>query len=469
MTTPPGTPPHEAGLFSAIRGWGITRGERGVFGGVVDGVAHRVGLATAAARVIVVIAAIFLNGVVLLAYAAAWAFLPDKRGAIIIQNFGRGMPNVGALIGIGLLTLMGFGGLDNGLTYHVGDFPLSHAGPWRILIILFAVSVPVVIVGGVIWLIVALSRRGRPGHDDTHAVWAAMPGQTTTTPVSPAADANAADAGVADTNAADAGVADAATDTSSATTSASPTTAPAHPSPWPRIPGPGGGFYLATFAWGLLAAAAVVMARRNGELAVYPGIAWFATFATGLGVLLIFVSLSGRKLGFLGFVGIMALIPLTGIIANADDLRDSYARHEPLSAVDLRPERPHRPHDVVEPARQFTGDYSRVVFNGSCSPGAQVHGESTSSAYISGQGLSQDELIELTSKTTYVTVTTGTSITVDTPGGTPAHVVWPDRNLSCDFPADGTTNLILSNGGPRMILVVDRDEANVIVVTEVAP
>ena len=49
----------------------------------------------------------------LLAYAAAWALLPDRRGNIIVQNFGRGIPNVGALVGIAILTLIGVGGFDH--------------------------------------------------------------------------------------------------------------------------------------------------------------------------------------------------------------------------------------------------------------------------------------------------------------------------------------------------------------------
>src|SRR5690554_2679962 len=114
MTNTPDSQPREAGFFTAIRQWGITRGDNGFLGGVVDGLANRVGMATGPARIIVVVAAIFLNGIVLLAYAAGWALLPDRKGNIIIQNFGRGVPNVGALIGIGIMGLLGVGGLDNG-------------------------------------------------------------------------------------------------------------------------------------------------------------------------------------------------------------------------------------------------------------------------------------------------------------------------------------------------------------------
>ena len=80
MTTPSEQQPSEAGFFRAIREWGLTRGDNGFLGGVVDGLAQRVGMATVPARIIVVIAAIILNGLVRLAYAAAWALLPDRQG-----------------------------------------------------------------------------------------------------------------------------------------------------------------------------------------------------------------------------------------------------------------------------------------------------------------------------------------------------------------------------------------------------
>src|SRR5690554_25487 len=93
-------PPTEAAFFTSIREWGVVRGTSGVVGGVVEGVGHKIGLARVPARLLTVVAWILLPGVVMVAYAAGWALLPDARGNIIIQDFGRGITNVGALIGI---------------------------------------------------------------------------------------------------------------------------------------------------------------------------------------------------------------------------------------------------------------------------------------------------------------------------------------------------------------------------------
>src|SRR6187431_3441817 len=102
-------PTREAAFFTTIRSWGIVRGDNRVFGGVLSGVGARIGMAPAAARFIFVLIALITGGLGLLAYAAAWALLPDTEGRIIIQDFGRGRPNVGALVAIAILTLIGFG------------------------------------------------------------------------------------------------------------------------------------------------------------------------------------------------------------------------------------------------------------------------------------------------------------------------------------------------------------------------
>ena len=106
MSTSPEEPRQEAAFFSTIRSWGITRGPNGVIGGVIEGVGDRIGMDKLPARIIAVVAAVMITGLILPAYAAAWGLLPDRDGNIIIQNFGRGRPNVGALIGIAILLLI---------------------------------------------------------------------------------------------------------------------------------------------------------------------------------------------------------------------------------------------------------------------------------------------------------------------------------------------------------------------------
>ena len=48
-------------------------------------------------------------------------------------------------------------------------------------------------------------------------------------------------------------------------------------------------------------------------------------YVAGLGLILIITALRGRKLGFLGFVSVMALIPVMIAIGTAPQLREHYA------------------------------------------------------------------------------------------------------------------------------------------------
>lgn len=196
-------PPKEAAFFTTIRQWGLTRGEHGVVGGVVEGLGARVGMAAVPARLIVVLAWFLLSGLVMLGYAAAWGLLPDRRGNIIIQNFGRGVTNVGALLGIAVLTLFGFGRLSEGPAFNVfgwgvDPFPWDNLfssngtpGILRLLAVLFALFAALLFVAGVVVLIVWLVRRSKdsnPPSSPGAGGWAAMPGE----PRTPDAGAGAA-------------------------------------------------------------------------------------------------------------------------------------------------------------------------------------------------------------------------------------------------------------------------------------
>lgn len=507
MTSSPDSQPSEAGFFTAIRSWGITRGDNGFLGGVVDGLAQRVGMATGPARIIVVAAAIFLNGIVLLAYAAGWALLPDRRGNIIIQNFGRGVPNVGALIGIGVIALLGLGGIDNGLTYRIGDFPFDGGGPFRVIAIVFAILVPLAILAGVVGLVIVLAKRGSqaPGTTSAAPTYAAMPGQAphqhasgaaTGAPTAPEHAADAADndsesshggqpatqetdedpQAPVDTRASDAS---ASTEPAAATSASAMASAhsyayapPVPPAPprRPRVPGPGKGFYLAALAWIFLSAAGVAFAARNEELAVHGAVAWFVTFVAGLGILLVLVSLSGRKLGFLGFVGVMSVLPLLGIIASAEDIRESFARDESIITIDFAFE----PEEAAEPdfdaTAVFAEEFPLVVINGTCYEETLVPGYPASSARVSALDMNEDRTVDVTAEVTHVTVPEGTSITVRGEGDAQAHVVWPDRNITCDFYNAGGEHLRIAGPSHTLELVVYDDEfANTIVLTEVSP
>ncbi len=489
MTTPSEQQPREAGFFRAIRDWGITRGDNGFLGGVVDGLAQRVGMATVPARIIVVVAALVLNGLILITYAAAWALLPDRRGNIIIQNFGRGVPNVGALIGIGILTLFGTGGLDQSSPFSPGIFPFGDNTPWSIISLVTGTLVSLAFVGGVIWFIITMVRRSqnppaapqaggpspRPA-PEPDAMGATPTQEDATTPES-APEASPASATAA---------LYAALPTQQASTSAAPTqappaqpmhypTVPPAPPARPRVPGPGRSFYLTALAWIVLSGAAVGFLAREDQLAVHPAAAWFVLMVTGLGVLLMAVSLAGRKLGFMGFMAIVLALPLPVIAAGADDLRDAYANDGNLLNInidldDVDIDSIARHIESYDATSDFADVYTEVVINGDCRNAEAVPTNTESSARLSFESLEADATVDVVSQVTYVTIPEGTDLNVVGQGDAQAHVVWPDRGITCDFWDAGGEHLVLANNvGPGVTLVVHDDAYNnTIVITEVS-
>lgn len=142
VSTTPNQPQREAPFFTSVRNWGITRGDNGLLGGVVEGVGDRIGLARVPARLLAVLLIPLTGGLFLAAYAAAWAILPNSEGNIIIQDFGRGTPNVPALIGI---TILGLVGLN-------GPF-VSHPFGWGWAGVVISVFIGLFIVAGIIAII----------------------------------------------------------------------------------------------------------------------------------------------------------------------------------------------------------------------------------------------------------------------------------------------------------------------------
>lgn len=453
MTTPSGQQGHEAGFFRAIRDWGLTRGDNGFLGGVVDGVAQRVGMATGPARIIVIAAAVVLNGLVPLAYAGAWALLPDRRGNIIVQNFGRGVPNVGALIGIAVLTLLGLDRLDPSVPFGPTGLSLSTSTPWAIVGVVGAILVPVVFAAGLAWFVVAMVRRSR--------------NPLPTKPAAPDTDQG-----------------DTAKPVDAATVPRTASTAPVPPSPVQpmssppvppapaiaqRVPGPGRGFYLTALAWIVLSVAIAGTMERAGQLAVHPVVAWFVTMVTGLGILVMAISLAGRKLGFMGFMAITLALALPVIAAEADQLRDAYATNGSLVPADVASDATAGQAEAYDATADFARRYSEVVINGSCRQDATAPIATSSTARLSFMSLEADTTVDVVTEVTYVTIPEGTDLNVVGQGNAQAHVVWPERGISCDFWGAGGQHLTLANNvGPVVTLVVYDDAyANTIVITEV--
>ncbi len=287
-------PRREAAFFTTIRSWGITRGEHGVFGGVVEGIGDRIGMDRVPARLIAVVLLFVTGGLFLALYAAAWALLPDREGRIIIQDFGRGTPNVGALLMIALFALMG-GNSGPNVWFHKDWRGFPFGVVWGIL--------SIAVVAGVIALIVTtVTRRGSGARDaqaprDPHATYAVPPVRDqrayATPPASSAAAGTAATAASPAVAPVDGGDA--------------PIPAPA-PAPRPRTPGPGSAIYLLVLSALVFAAAAVWFLDRDGRLAVPAIEAWFAVAVVVIGAGIMIVGALGRRVGFLGFLATLLIV-----------------------------------------------------------------------------------------------------------------------------------------------------------------
>lgn len=505
MSTPSDQQPKEAAFFTTIRSWGISRGDHGVFGGVIAGLGPRIGLAVVPARIITVVLAVVLNGLVLIAYAAAWALLPDRRGNIVVQNFGRGIPNVGALIGIAIFSLVGLGSLNDVGPLSRFDFPSSGTSLWHVAAAVVVVAMPLAVLAGLVALIIFLAKRGGQGTPQPQGSGAAVPGGQAFAETPAQAAQRAAQGNVASDTAS------AAMATASATASATaepglgeglasdssptadaqaatpaqapaPSTAPAYTAPAysapapippapraPRVPGPGRGFYLLWLAWTFISAAGVGWAYRNEQLAVHPVVAWFAVYVTGLGAILILVSLSGRKLGFLGFLGIVLALPTAIIAAGADSIRDSWTDGRDLITVNINDApAPYVPFDATA---SFAKEYQLITINGTCNASTDPVDGFNSVARLTYPTVSEDTSVDVTAEVTRVQIPADTNLKVTGVGNAQATVIWPQRNLTCYFQDAGGNHLELSNPGLPTLDLVVKDDAyqNIIVVTEVKP
>lgn len=485
-------PPTEAAFFTSIREWGLVRGDSGVVGGVVEGVGNKIGLARVPARLITVIVWILLPGIVMLAYAAGWALLPDQRGNIIIQNFGRGVTNVGALIGIALLSFIGFFSLDAGPIlnmlrggqnfYFFDQIPFGAAALLIPLFFFLAFITGAVVL--VVWLVKRSNRKSAdaragspsngtqaPGSPSAAGPSAAQHGAAPTSstgtpqPWEPAllpgdpragvpastgaatVSANAAHAAGASqnpTHAATAGTGQAGPAAASAAAAPpAPPTRPAPPArpPLPTVPGPGQGAYLAFVAVLLISAAITAWLDRADMLAVSPLLAWGASITVGLGMILLIVALAGRKLGFLGFLSVFAVILAVLFSSNADQIRDGYYRQwdwvNEETVFDEEVNVDYYPPDAFDLTAELGSQYSTMFVAGTCvSPSdvpewseVQHFGDSTASMRL--DTVDDDTTIDLNAWHNRLVIPAGTSIEVLGTG--PTTVVWEDRDASCSF------------------------------------
>jgi hypothetical protein len=350
-------------------------------------------------------------------------------------------------------------------------------------IIVFGFVVPLAILAGIVWLVVYLVRRSNTA------------GPTATPPGTPGPAAAKGDTTGGATAAA-------AVTSTNATATASPPpppppAAPAAPAappapprtytpappPRPRVPGPGRGGYLGALALAILAAAAVAWMARVDKLEVHPMLAWFALFLVGLGVVLILVSLAGRKLGFLGFISVpLAVLGFTfGFYG--DEYREAYQNIRDNIVVDWDewdddPNIDEGFDDTFEDAGDvainavpaFTADYSQVFFAPACYAADPSDGlaPDTQVARFAFAEFTEDLTLDVVAEYTEISVPVGTNIVLDADGWAQSAVTWPARDVWCDFWDGDQRNFSLINpGSPTLTLTVYDDEyANTIIITE---
>lgn len=437
----------EAAFFSTIRSWGITRAPNKVLGGVLSGVGNKIGLAPAPARILFVVAALFLTGIALLAYAAAWALLPDHEGRIVVQDFGRGVPNVGQLIGIIIVAIVGFAMLGDFWPRWPGSWDLNFdgygpglQGPAVIVAGVLAVVVPLAIIAGVILLVVWLVRKSSNESDGTLAAPGPYPqGANGTAAATPAAE----------------GVSASATPASAAvpvaTYAAPPPHAPVYAwSPKPRVPGAGPVAWLLALGWLPLSLSIAYWLEYRNDLAIHPVLAWGLIFMAGLGLIIAGAALSGRRVGGLGTIAAIGLIPVIALTVNADQVRDNWPSGswgDPVVIADHGTSEPGPslpPVPELDPAQTFS-DYDFVQINGNCWANGDVY---PSGSLVSLGAVTDDVTVDVTTSETRVVVPKGTSMTFtveENPYEAYASVSWIDREIGCEMAATEGTWATLTN------------------------
>ena len=426
MTTNDESPRHEAAFFTTIRSWGITRGEHGVFGGVVEGVGDRIGLDRLPARIIAVILLFLTQGFFFALYAAAWALLPDRSGRIVIQDFGRGTPNVGALIMIAIFATLGL---------NANPSPWSVRGDWGRLPFggLWALIPLGIAIGAIVLVIVLITRSNKPPSAQgpmaippqrasaaaapTGGTYAAAPGAVPTGPGSAKAARSAAAATQGSSTAIplSGGTGDAAAPRQVPSTPTPP------PPPRPRTPGPGSAIYLLTLSAAVFAAAAIWLLDREGRLDVSPVVAWCAVAVLIIGAGIILAGAAGRRVGFFGFLAwtfiVGWLIGLT-IVPRAFEFADGGA----TITID----------GITHTIGNGHGWFDQETDGVSCGPyKASVGAAVPASAAVLTAGPSVFTMVE--GDAAIVEIPSGASVTFHADEPFSGSISWEAQNVTCDF------------------------------------
>ncbi len=141
MTSPQPTPPVGGQqFFDSIRGSGFSRAPSRWIGGVASGLASRLRVDPLIIRGAFLIAGIVVTGITLLVYAVAWLLLPEQRdGRIHLEQAFRGVFD-GALVGIGVMVVLGLGSIDNFFVFGNNTSPVA-AVFWIVASIAVAIGI----------------------------------------------------------------------------------------------------------------------------------------------------------------------------------------------------------------------------------------------------------------------------------------------------------------------------------------
>lgn len=506
--------PQEAPFFTSIRGWEIYRGDNGLLGGVVEGFGDKVQMPRVPARILYVLLTLVSSGLGFLVYALGWALLPDRKGNIIIQNFGRGVINAGALIGILVFGLLGLTSLFNGPWMSLGRWDAWDGGDgpngWLIALGMIA------IVAVVATLVVVIGRNRQDR--DKHGMAAAP---TPRPPAAPPTGAQAAAPSAAGTAVA---VAGATTAVAQATPPPAPPSAPTQAAPAtsiatqpavnqapiavapaprqqaqprqyaalpgtvdvpgaapraarqaPRVKGPGRAWYLIALAVPLLLWAVALIADRQDWFEVRTGIVYLTGFVLAFGALVIGIGLSGRRTGFIGFVAGASAALLALIVAVNPAMATVFDKDYSWSQI---PER--IAEDLSDGDQTFhifgatiTGDPQVVFDDYEVEAGSNV-GCFDISAWSADDrvGAGADE-IDITAGTfvldeaeTVVRVPEGTNLVLEPAGTGTSAVYFVDRQIACaafdNVTGDGFLEMTADADADTVTLTYTRTDQTVI-------
>ena len=227
-----------------------------------------------------------------------------------------------------------------------------------------------------------------------------------------------------------------------------------------------------------ISAAITLYLDSSDQLAVFPWVAGGVMWVAGLGLILIINALRGRKAGFLGFVSVVALIPIGLTIAAAPEIREQYeggawwgwnweddgtyscwSWGDDCTEVSVAPAEPIYTPDPFDPSSSFL-DYESVAINGSCyeqtDPGTP---DVTGTVRLSS--VDSDQTVTVTSTDTRLAIPRGTNLKIVATGGgdgaASATVAWEDRDVICDIQNVGAPAVYLT-AADSPVLTVELDD-----------